>query len=613
MVKDSSSNVVRAELEKVLSSDTFAQSESLKRFLRHIVEAKLSGKADELKELSLGAEVFERGDSYDPRLDPIVRVQATRLRGKLRDYYAAEGAHASVVFDLPRGTYVPEFSERERELSGPSPRPAVGPGRKPMLVATAGLSFVALLVGLWALRSWDGEAPAGSPELSSILVLPFTDMSPQGDHEHWGDGIAEEITTTLAGVRGLNVVPRTTAFRYKGSELDLSGIAAELSIGAVLQGSVRRAGNALRVQVQLLRAADGRQLWSETYDRPTEDAFQVQEEIARSVVRAVARNLDTDGGRDERFVPTAGAYEDYLRGRFEQERNTKASLVRSVASFEAALEKDPDFAPAYAGLVESYVLGVLWGFVSPAETKDSAREAAERALELEGDHPEALSAAAMYYLIYEWDVSRAEAILETASGVPTARGLLLVFRNSLDEALAAVDEVKQNEPLEPTLHQLGASVAFHLGNYEDAIARCRSILDWAPDYPLAWHLLSRAQVELGQLAEADNSLDRFDRKAEGTALALASRSVLRAREGRSAEARELLSRLERLSEARYVPPAFTARARAALGDVDGALDDLERAVAERSFPLVFLRTDPDYETLRSDPRFRALVERIGPP
>jgi serine/threonine-protein kinase len=607
MVEKPSSNGVRSELEKVLASETFAQSESLKRFLRHIVETKLSGKEDELKELSLGVEVFERGEAYDPRLDPIVRVQATRLRGKLRDYYAREGAGAPIVIELPRGSYVPEFFERE--LAPVRSAAQTRPWGKRLVAA---LSVAMMVVLVLVLRSRQGaETPASGPaELTSILVLPFTDMSPEGDHQYWGDGIAEEITTTLAGVSGLEVVPRTTAFRYKGSSLDLSGIAAELSVGSVLQGSVRRAEDALRVQVQLLRA-DGRQIWSQTYDRPAEDAFEVQEEIARSVVRAVASNLDTGRESDERFVPSAGAYEDYLRGRFEQERNTPASLVRSVASFEAAIEKDPDFAPAYAGLSESYALGVLWGFLATSETGRAAREAAERALALRGDHPEALSAAALYHLIYEWDVSRAETILGSASGVPTARGLVLAFRGRLDEALTVVGEARESTPGEPTLHQLGASLAFHLGSYEDTVARCRAILEWAPDYPLAWHLLARAQIELGRLAEAEVALDRFDRRAEGTALSLTSRSVLRARQGDTAAAGELLSRLERMSEESYVPPAFTARVRAALGDVEGALRDLERAAAERSFPLVFVSRDPDFEPLRDRPRFRTLVARIG--
>jgi len=215
--------LVRSELEKLLGSETFAQSGSLKRFLRHVVEAKLEGREGELKEQVLGADVFERGDRYDPRIDPIVRVQATRLRSKLRDYYLAEGAQAELVIGLPKGSYVPSFS---RSLSGDAKTPRSW--RKPLLAAGVAAAF-ALLAALVASRlGTDADGLATSSEPRSLAVLPFTDMSPGGDHQYFGDGLAEEITTALASVEGLEVVPRTSAFRFKGERVDLKTIAARL-------------------------------------------------------------------------------------------------------------------------------------------------------------------------------------------------------------------------------------------------------------------------------------------------------------------------------------------------------------------------------------------------
>ena len=236
----SDDGLVRNELEKVLGSETFAQSESLKRFLRHVVEAKLEGREGELKEQVLGTDVFGRGDAYDPRIDPIVRVQATRLRSKLRDYYLAEGARSELVIELRKGSYVPSFS---RTLTGNEKTP--GSRSKPLRVAgiAVTLALVALLV---ASRFWKGaDGPQTPSQPRSIAVLPFTDMSPGGDHEYFGDGLAEEITTALASVDGLEVVPRTSAFRFKGERVDLKTIASELGVDAVLQGSARVSGEKL--------------------------------------------------------------------------------------------------------------------------------------------------------------------------------------------------------------------------------------------------------------------------------------------------------------------------------------------------------------------------------
>jgi serine/threonine-protein kinase len=597
--------LVRGELERVLGSETFAQSEALKRFLRHVVEETLAGREGELKEQVLGADVFGRGDSYDPRIDPIVRVQATRLRGKLRDYYLKEGARSELVIDLPKGSYVPSFSKASGEPSEPRARP------KPRLLVfgAAALALVALLMGSLL---WNGAEPL--PGTTAIAVLPFTDMSPGREYEYFGDGIADEITTALASVAELDVVPRTSAFRFKNESVDLKTLAADLGADPILQGSVRVSGGMLRVQAQLIRAADGRQLWAETYDRPFEDAFGVQEDIARAVCRAVKKELAHPPSEDVRNVPSAAAYDDFLRGTFEREKNTPLSIARSIRLLESAIEKDPDFAPAHAGLVHAYVLNDLWGLDPPSETRDAARAASERALSLDGENPQAIAAAASYRLLYEWDLTGTEELLSRGGEndeIRLVRGVLDTVRGRLDQASKEIDPVLARERHRPLPHYLGAAVRFYSGQYDEARARALSILEWAPDHALTWLLLSRIEDRLGAFDRAKEVLDRFEGIVDAPLVAGAQRALVLAHEGRTDEAKGIVRTLEEARANGYVPPALLARVYASLGDVERALASLQEAKAEHAFSLLFLAIDPDYEPLRSDPRFRALVEELG--
>ncbi len=267
-------------------------------------------------------------------------------------------------------------------------------------------------------------------------------MSPNGDYGYYGDGLAEEITTTLASVEGLHVVPRTTAFAFRDHELGAVG--EDLQVDAVLQGSVRKSGDTLRIAAQLIRASDGRQIWNESYEEADDSAFQVQEGIARSVATAIEKEL----GVSESPTPLPEAYEEYLKGRYELSRTTPASVNRAILLFESAIEADPDYASAHAGLVQAYVVNVLWGFAAPNETRELAREATELALALdEGDHEEALAAAAAYELIYEWDMEPTQELLDRAAdagirseAIHTMQGLLFTAQHRLDEAQAELEK-----------------------------------------------------------------------------------------------------------------------------------------------------------------------------
>jgi predicted Zn-dependent protease len=254
----------------------------------------------------------------------------------------------------------------------------------------------------------------------------------------------------------------------------------------------------------------------------------------------------------------------------------------------------------------------------PGQTRAAAREAAEHAVALDSDHPEAFAAAAAYELLYGWNLDQAESILaDGLARTPASDELLLMralahaARGRLGEAARDLDEAARISPSSPLVLHLRASIDFHSENFGEAIERCRALLEWAPDYPLTWLLLSRAQARLTMFGEASEALDTFERLAGEGAIVLSHRAVLRALAGRMEDARALSQRIDAIARDHYVPPMTQARARLSLGETDLALDDLERAREERSLSMLWLGIDPDYASLREEPRFQAIAGRYG--
>ena len=249
---------VRAQLERILNSSIFVRSQRISRFLRFTVEQTLLGRGDSLKEYLIATEVYDKPDTMDPRFDPIVRVEAGRLRSKLREYYETEGRDDAIIISFRKRSYAPVFVERQTQPGDPHTAEAPPAAVQPE-----------------------------SMEISSIAVLPFADMSRRRDQDHFCDGLTEELINALAHVEGLRVVARTSVFQFKGQAGDIRKIGQELNVSSVLEGSVRKCGHRMRITAQLNSAADGYHLWSETFDRETRDIFGLQEEISRIIAARI--------------------------------------------------------------------------------------------------------------------------------------------------------------------------------------------------------------------------------------------------------------------------------------------------------------------------------------
>ena len=325
---------VRGQLEKILASEAFARADRMSRFLRFVVQETLKGKGAQLKEYLIGVEVFDRESSYDPRIDPVVRGEARRLRTKLMEYYENEGKDDRIRIHLPKGSYAVVFQASSNIPAAAQAPTSVRP------------------------------TPAGA---KSIAVLPFLNLSPNPENEYFSDGLTEEIIHALGKVNGMRVVARTSVFQYKGKAYDIRHIGEQLCVQTVLEGSVRTSGERLRVTAQLVNAGDGYQLWSETYDRSMVDLFAIQEELSGAIVNTLRQYwaVPVELAPVRRPSSNLEAYHLVLKGRFFLRKRTEEGLRRGIEFFEQAIQLDSAYADPYAGLAECFSLLTHKGLEMP--------------------------------------------------------------------------------------------------------------------------------------------------------------------------------------------------------------------------------------------------------
>ena len=439
------------QLERLLAHDLFARSERMGRFLRLAVERTLEGRADELKEYLVGVEVFDRKQSYDPRMDPIVRVEARRLRSKLKAYYEGDGCCDPIVIEFLRGSYAPHIREAAEVPAGPPPAAQTG-------VITA-------------------------------AVLPFLNLSPNPENEYFSDGLTEELIHALTKLPGMRVVAWNTAAQLRDRQQDIRAIRQQLNVDTVLTGSVRMAGPSLRVRAQLIDTATGVYLWSETFDRQMQDVFAIQEEIALAIVRTLRVQLS--GGREDglgRGRTTVSSYDWYLKGRYLMHSRTPENLKQSIQYFQNAIAADGNSALAHAGLADAYSLVMDYGLMRPAEGVPQAKAAAQRAISLDPELAEPHASLAFIRGTYDWEWDDAELLYQQAialnPGYATAHHWLGVdhyaILGRMDEALAEGNIARQLDPLSGIILEGNGYVHMLRREYQAAIAAYREILTFDP-------------------------------------------------------------------------------------------------------------------------------------
>jgi TolB-like protein/Flp pilus assembly protein TadD len=618
---DISAESIRAALEKILASPGFANADRISRFLRYTVEETLNGQTDKLKESLLGIDVFGRKPSYDPRVDAVVRTEAVKLRARLREYYESEGREDEIVIDLPKGGYIPAFRHREKPAIESAAPVVAEPHRrrewKPAVATVLVVAFLAASVYLIS-KARTRSAGASSPQLASIAVLPFADLSPDRDQEYFCDGMTEEIIDALAKVNGFRVVARTSSFAFKGKQQDIREIGKKLNVATVLEGSVRKDGNRLRVTAQLNSVADGYHLWSETYERELKDVFTVQDEISRAIVDTLQLKLANSARQPRPPSENVEAYDLYLQGRYHWSRWRSEGAERAIEYFQQAIQKDPNYAAAYSGLADSYAWMGFFGALPPNVAMPKARQAALKALALDDTLAAAHTSLGYVKSLHEFDWPGAEREFKRAlqlnagdSDAHFGYGITyLAPTGRLDEAVREMQTARDLDPLSPiTNTYLG--LAYHLvGNRALSAAQLRKALELDPGFV-------EARLELANLSLDDRDFEVFNSELDlAKELAPESRIDLmralgHALQGKKTEALQLVHKWERPPGGVFVRSTAIANVYAALGDKAQMYTWLDRAYADRDGMLAFMSSQGVYRPYRSEPRFIALRKKLG--
>lgn len=574
---------IRTQLQKVLASTAFANAERMRRFLEFVVEHTLSSPNEHLKEIIIGIELYAGHGEFDPRITAVVRVDASRVRTKLREYYLSEGAADPFVIELPKGSYTPVF--REASIKVDPPRPTTTSFTEP-----------------------------------SIVVLPFSNLSPDPE-AYFSDGLTEEIIHALSSIRGLRVVARTSAFALKHRNADVPEIGRALNVGFVLEGSVRKSGNALRVTVQLASTSDGYQLWSRRYERSLEDLFAVQDEIALAIADML--RVGTANPPRAFLAGNAGnfeAYEWYLRGRYHLNRQTREEFHRAIECFEEASVRCPGYAPAFSGMAVAWLYLGLFAMDAPFDTMPKAQRAAARALEIDDCEGDALSVSACSKAMFEWKWSEAETLfrrsLHTQPRSDLSAHLFALFvllpMARIEEALSMLEDAKRIDPLSLLVAASRAAVLLMARRVGEAELECRRALELDANFWRALVGLGRCHEARGGYEDAIVCFEHAKAVSDNVPTAIGALGRAYALTGRTKDAHLLLAELDNLARSRYVSPYGRVLIYLGLGD-DKVFDWLERSCNERVGWLMYLATDPRFDPLRKDARFSSLLERLGLP
>ena len=550
------------------------------------------------------------------------------------------------VEDVPAPSAVSEKGESERTSSAVLPAPvesnvalvsldADRPGEQPVSRPWLSAPRIAIaafitLAGLIALVAFFLRANRNSvavnhlPHSTALVVLPLENLSGDKDQDYFADGMTDELIANLAKIRSLHVISRSTAMAYKGTRKPLSEIARELNVDAVVEGTVMRVGNRVRITAELVQVSTDHHLWADTYESQLGDVLALQNRVSSAIVNEIRINLTPEERERLAKAPavTPEAYENYLKGLYYWNKRSDENLARAITYFERATTLDSRYALGYAGLSDCYAIisAEIFGTMPASEAAPKAKAAAMRALELDPTMAEAQTSLATVKFNYDWDWSGASEGFNRAIGLNPSYAtayqrysLYLIAMGRVQDSFAQIQKARELDPL-------SLSINFSLGwrlymarQYDAAIAQSKDTLEMDPSYELPHLVLGQAYEQKGDYAQAIPELRKAVDLSHGTPLMVSALAHAYGRSGNRPEAEKLLADLRAKSIKEYVSPYYLALVYVGLGRNEQALDLLDQAFADRSTGLVFLKVEPELDQLRSNPRFIALQKKLGFP
>jgi TolB-like protein/Flp pilus assembly protein TadD len=571
-------------LRRLLESRFFARAPRLSRLLRYLGEHALAG-GPPLKEYDVARGAFDKSGEFNPAADPIVRVEAGRLRERLRRYYRAEGRSDPVRVFLPKGSYQ-LYLERRAAPAQTGPQPARAGGRA---------------------------------KTCRIVILPFADLSPNHQYPYLVEGLVDDLITILARSPWLRVLARRSSRRYATQPVNLRRVARQLGADFVLEGSLRPLGAQVRVCARVAESSTGTYFWSETFNFAEDDLACMPDVIGEAVVAALARHRDR--GRKVRAATTrraeAETYLLTLKGRYHVRRRNHTDLLRGVEYLDDALARDPDAVPALAALSEACTMLAWYGFLPSSEVMPKAAHCARRAVALDPHSPHAHLALGLVQELYDWDFTAAEREFQTACELDPADAtawfelaLCLARTGRIAAGLERMRRAVQLEPLSATVRTNLGVLFYYQRRWQQAIRSFLEALEFNEHYFPAHFRLGAAYLQLGKFEAAVASLRQAMTLCEQCPTVMGLLGHALARMGNKAEAFQLAERLRSPGALCYARPTAMTLVYLGLGDKASALSMLRRALEERDPHVVDLAVDPIFDSLRKERIFRDLLSNL---
>jgi adenylate cyclase len=573
---------VCGQLALIVNSPEFISSPRLCRFLTHIVNRTRQGDLDNLKEFSIAMEVFDRTSEYDPNIDAIVRVEARRLRAKLKAYYErGAGGSDPVLIALRPGSYVPIFRWLDTQ-----------PRNEPHEIGGA-----------------------IQPSAASIAVLPFVNGSPDPEQEYFCDGISEEIISSLTHVAGLKVIARMSAFQFKGMSVDIRDVGRRLDADIVIEGSVRKMGDQLRITAQASNTESGHHLWSETFARDLKDVFAIQEEIAQSVVGLLRLHMPDARSRVRAADRNLEAYTRYLKARVLIYQQSPETLRAALGQLRELIEVFPDYALAYSGIAEANGHLALFGIISGRAVYPEMKVTAERGYALNPGSGETCTVLGGLRAWFEYRRDEAYRLYDRALKLQPGlartyryRAMALLCQGDIKAAESGLRRSTELDPLSASDCARMAYVHYVKRDYRIAAEHLEKSFDLDRDYP-------EARFYQKLLHYQEQNYDRVIQclSASDVALDIGVLAAAFARKRCQSRAQECVEMLGRMAGSQYVTPLAEAFAATGMKDFDLAFQRLDEAIDHKTAFVNLLAVEPFFEPLRSDRRFTSLLERLNLP